>query len=102
MKEFGRANPLPDRFEDIPMPKNSPYGFLIGILAFPFGFAMVWHIWWLTIASALFILLIIIIRSADDETESVIPASEVKRMEEVRHRRERSALHPLPAGGTMP
>jgi len=100
MKEIGWDDALPDRFEDIPMPKNSACGFLIGILAFPFGFAMVWHIWWLTIASALGILLVIIIRSVDDDTETVIPAREVQRMEEMRHRQARPALRPLPAGGT--
>jgi cytochrome o ubiquinol oxidase subunit 1 len=99
MKEIGRVNALPERFEDIPMPKNSPYGFLIGILAFPFGFAMVWHIWWLAIASALGILLFIIIRSADDDTEIIIPATEVKRMEEVRHQQAGSALPSLSASG---
>ncbi len=102
MKESGRSNTLPDRFEDIPMPKNSPYGFIIGILGFLFGFAMVWHIWWLTMASAIGILLLIIIRSADDDTEIVIPASEVQHMEEVRHRQARPALRPLPAGGATP
>jgi len=100
LKEIGRANALPDRFEDIPMPKNSPYGFLIGILAFTFGFAIVWYIWWLTIASALGILLFIIIRSADDDTEIVIPATEVQRMEEAHHQQAGQALRPLPAGGT--
>jgi cytochrome o ubiquinol oxidase subunit 1 len=99
MKETGRAKALPERFEDIGMPKNSSCGFLIGILAFPFGFAMVWHIWWLAIASALGILLFIIIRSADDDTEIVIPATEVKRMEEVRHQQAGSALRSLPASG---
>ena len=100
MKETGRANVLPDRFEDIPMPKNSPSGLFIGILAFLLGFAMVWHIWWLAMASALGLLLCVIIRSADDDTEIVIPASEVKRIEEARHRQEGSGLRPLPAGGT--
>jgi cytochrome o ubiquinol oxidase subunit 1 len=99
MKETGLANTLPDRFEDIPLPKNSPFGFLIGMLAFPFGFAMVWHIWWLAIVSALGILLFIIIRSADDDTEIIIPATEVKRMEEVRHQQAGSALRSLPASG---
>jgi cytochrome o ubiquinol oxidase subunit I len=102
MKENGRLNGPPDRFEDIPIPKNSACGYLIGILAFLFGFAMIWHIWWLAIASALGILLLIIIRSVDDDTETVIPAIEVKRMEEVRHRQTRPALRPLPAGGTTP
>ncbi len=102
MKQNGRANRPPDHFEDILMPKNNPHGFFIGVLAFLFGFAMVWYIWWLAIASGLGILLCVIIRSVDDEAETVIPASEVKHMEAVRYRRARPVLQPLPAGGTTP
>jgi cytochrome o ubiquinol oxidase subunit I len=102
MKEAGRTSGPPDHFEDIPMPKNSPYGYLIGILSFLFGFAMVWYIWWLAIASILGILLFIILRSVDDDTETVISAAEVKHMEEVRYRRARPAIRPLPAGATTP
>ena len=102
LKESGRTSGPPDHYEDIAMPKNSPHGYFIGILAFFFGFAMVWYIWWLVIASALGILLLIIIRSVDDDTETVISAAEVKHMEEIRYRRARPALRPLPAGATTP
>ena len=35
------------------MPKNTAKGFIIGVLAFLFGFAMIWYIWWLAVLSAL-------------------------------------------------
>src|SRR5207237_1039048 len=34
-------------YEDIHMPKNTPMGIYISIFAFLFGFAMIWHIFWL-------------------------------------------------------
>ncbi len=83
-KDEGRAYPEPDRYEDIALPKNSPLAPIIGILAFLFGFAMVWHIWWLAIASMAGIWVAVAVRSFDDETEEIIPAETVRRIEEAR------------------
>jgi hypothetical protein len=33
------------------MPKNSGAGIVIAAFATVFGFAMIWHIWWMAIAS---------------------------------------------------
>ena len=33
------------------MPRNSANGFLTAFFAVVFGFAMIWHIWWLAILS---------------------------------------------------
>ena len=44
------------------MPKNTPHGLIIGALAFVFGFAMVWYIWWLAVFGALGILAMVIAR----------------------------------------
>src|SRR6185436_13963648 len=35
------------RYEDIELPKNTGMGIYISIFAFLFGFAIVWHIFWL-------------------------------------------------------
>ena len=39
------------RLQDIHMPRNTGAGVILGGLAFVLGFAMVWYIWWLAIAS---------------------------------------------------
>jgi len=86
MKEKGIAYKQPDQYEDIPMPKNTAKGLIIGASAFLFGFGMVWTIWWAVILGALIMLSTVIARSADDDTEYVIPAAEVQRIENRRYR----------------
>jgi len=86
MKEKGIAYERPDRYSDIEMPKNAPHGLILGGLAFLFGFAVVWHIWWLAIVAALGILFTVIARSMDDDIHYVIPAADVERIENERYR----------------
>jgi cytochrome o ubiquinol oxidase subunit 1 len=86
MKEKGDAYGRPDQYSDIEMPKNAPHGLIMGGLAFVFGFAMVWHIWWLAILAALAMLFTVIARSSDDDIHYVIPAAEVERIENERYR----------------
>jgi cytochrome o ubiquinol oxidase subunit 1 len=86
MKEKGVAYRRPDHYDDIEMPKNAPHGLIIGGLAFMFGFAIVWYIWWLTVLAALGMLFTVIARSMDDDIHYVIPAAEVKRNENERYR----------------
>ncbi|MGW8195153.1 MAG: cbb3-type cytochrome c oxidase subunit I, partial [Desulforhopalus sp.] len=85
MKADGSAYRRPDRYHDIHLPRNSPAGLVLGFFAFLLGFAMIWHIWWLAIASGLGILFTIVVRAADDDSSHVIPASEVARIEKERH-----------------
>ena len=49
MKEKGEAYKKPDHYEEIHMPKNSGAGIVIAAFSTIFGFAMIWHIWWLAI-----------------------------------------------------
>ena len=81
MKEKGVAYLRPDHYNDIEMPKNAPHGLIIGALAFVFGFAMIWYIWWLAILAALGMLVTVIARSCDDDIHYIIPAAEVERIE---------------------
>jgi cytochrome o ubiquinol oxidase subunit I len=87
MKERGIAYQQPQRYGPIHMPKNTGVGFINGILAFVFGFAMIWYIWWLAIACALGMLAALIIRAADDDTEFTLPEAEVERIENMRYQR---------------
>ena len=51
---------------------------------FVFGFAFVWYIWWLAILSLLVIFAAVVIRASDDDSDYVMPASEVKAIEDER------------------
>jgi cytochrome o ubiquinol oxidase subunit 1 len=70
-----------------------------GAFTFLFGFAMVWYIWWLAILGALGILFVVIARASDDDTEYILPAAEVERIENQRYQELRSALMNRPAEG---
>ena len=56
-------------------------GFIIA-----FGFAMIWHIWWLAVACGLAMWVAMIARSSDDDSEFKISAAEVKQIEDARFR----------------
>jgi cytochrome o ubiquinol oxidase subunit 1 len=75
------------KYEDILMPKNTSFGVVVAGLAFLLGFGMIWHIWWLSVASLLGIIMAIIVRSTQDKHEYVLTAAEVKKIE-TEHRRE--------------
>ena len=85
MKARGVAYARPDKYADIHMPKNTGAGFIIGVLSFFFGFALIWHIWWLVVASGIGMIATVIARGCDDDTWFVIPADEVKRREDKRY-----------------
>jgi cytochrome o ubiquinol oxidase subunit 1 len=86
MKERGVAYQPPSAYHDIEIPKNSAVGVIMGGLSFVFGFAMVWWIWWLAILCGLAMWATMIWRSSDDETEYVLVAEEVERLEKARYR----------------
>ncbi|HIJ42310.1 MAG TPA: hypothetical protein HPP90_14730 [Deltaproteobacteria bacterium] len=65
---------------------NTSKGLLIGVFTFLFGFAMVWSIWRLAILGALGMIFMVIARACDDDTEYVISAAEVEKIENERYR----------------
>jgi cytochrome o ubiquinol oxidase subunit 1 len=99
MKEKGIAYRQPDRYHDIHMPKNTAKGLINGALVFVFGFAMVWYVWWLAILSALGIIFTLIVRASDDDTDYIVPADEVERIENRRFRQLTTTAADLPVGG---
>lgn len=81
-RSLGQGNkPDKKQYQDIMLPKNSGLGFMIGMLAFVFGFGIVWYIWWLAIVGVVGIIACIIIRSSNDETEYVLSAQELKKLD---------------------
>jgi len=99
MKEKGIAYRQPDRYHDIHMPKNTAKGLINGALVFVFGFAMVWYVWWLAILSVLGIIFTLIVRASDDDTDYIVPADEVERIENRRFRQLTTTAADLPVGG---
>ncbi len=100
-KEKGLAHRRQAKYVDIQMPRNTAKGFIVGISAFVFGFAMVWHIWWLAILGAAGMLFTVIARSFDDDTHYIIPAGEVQRIEEQRYLLSTSAADDRRADGSI-
>jgi cytochrome o ubiquinol oxidase subunit 1 len=68
-------------YEAITLPKNTPLGIYVGIFAFLFGFAAIWHIIWLVPIGLFGAIACIIIRSTDDDTEEHISAQKMKEMD---------------------
>lgn len=69
------------RYQAITVPKNTPIALLIAASAFAFGFAMVWHIWWLAALGLLGVIAMVIQRTSDDRTKRIIPAPQVAKLE---------------------
>jgi cytochrome o ubiquinol oxidase subunit 1 len=80
MKKHGYKRPM-DGFHDIHMPRSTSAGVIISALAFLFGFAMVWFIWWLAIASFLGVIVAAIAHTFNYNREYHIHADEVDRFE---------------------
>jgi len=81
MKEKGEAYKQPAHYEEIHMPKNSGAGIVITAFATLFGFAMIWHIWWLAIASFAGMIISWIVKSFDEDVDYYVPVPEVEKLE---------------------
>jgi cytochrome o ubiquinol oxidase subunit I len=70
-----------DAYQPIHMPRNTSAGFIMAVCAAIFGFAMIWHIWWMAILGALGLLATFIVRSCNDDTDYYVSGEEVARVE---------------------
>ena len=95
MKEKGVAYVRPTSYRSIYLPRKTGIGVIFGGSAFVFGFAMIWHIWWLAIAAGLAMLAVIIVHSFDDDNEHCISAAEIELIEDRRFRVLREAKQTL-------
>ena len=64
-------------YEPITLPKNTPFGMYIAAAAFLMGFGLIWHIWWLAAVSLLALIVLIIWKTHDEESEVTLSAKEV-------------------------
>lgn len=78
IKQQPKVKPV---YQAIHMPKNTASGIYISAFLFMFGFAMVWHIWWLAAVCLVGSIVCLIRRAFDDETEYTITAEELVKME---------------------
>ncbi|MFA6916105.1 MAG: cytochrome o ubiquinol oxidase subunit I [Parachlamydiales bacterium] len=81
MKQSGNYPAEHQEIHEIHMPKSTAIGMYMGVGALFFGFAFIWHIWWLVIVSFLAILICAIIRLTDDHTDTFIPVEKIKKIE---------------------
>ena len=70
------------KYEDIPIPRNTPLALYIGSLSLFFGFAMIWYLWWMAIISFIGIITCLIIRLSSEDKHDILTAAQVKQIEE--------------------
>jgi cytochrome o ubiquinol oxidase subunit 1 len=63
------------------LPKNTPFPMITATISFIFGFAIVWHIYWLAVAALIGVFVAVIIRTSDEDTEYTLTATELARHE---------------------
>ena len=74
-------------YKDIELPKNSGLGVMIAAMALAVGFGLIWHIWWLAIVGLVAAIVLVIIRTTNDEIEYVVTAKELEQLDAVRHQK---------------
>jgi len=79
--KHAEEDPQEPEYEDIYLPKNTAVPICMGFLSLIFGFATVWHIWWLGALSFIAILLCLIIRLSGKDEHILITAKEVEKIE---------------------
>ncbi|NYT77212.1 cbb3-type cytochrome c oxidase subunit I [Alcaligenaceae bacterium] len=77
-KEFDLGYQEPNQYVDITLPRNAAMGPVLGALGFALAFALVWHIWWLVVLSALGAIATLIVRGFARHTTKTISADEVR------------------------
>ena len=77
-----RKNKHPDHIQKLP--SNTAMGFYIGVCSFLFGFAVIWEISWLTLLSCVGMIVFVILRLYEKNTDYYISAKEVEKIESSR------------------
>ncbi len=79
MKQKGRVSDT--NYEEIHMPGNTSAGVIIGGLSCLFGFAIVWHIWWLVALTTVAMFAAIIRRLYEKNTDYHVSVEEIQEIE---------------------
>ncbi|MFS8978140.1 cytochrome o ubiquinol oxidase subunit I [Cupriavidus necator] len=83
MKQHGYQRPQ-QGFIPIHMPKNTAAGIVLAGLSTLCGFALIWHIWWLVIASFAATIIAVIIHTFNYKRDYYLPTEQVVRTETAR------------------
>ncbi|QXX74205.1 cytochrome o ubiquinol oxidase subunit I [Methylovirgula sp. HY1] len=81
MKQNGTAHKPYTVYRQIHMPRNTPTGFIISGCAAALGFALIWHIWWLAIASFAAAVAVAITHSFNENRDYYVAPDEVAKTE---------------------
>ncbi len=84
-------------YQPIELPKNSPTGFITAFFATITGFALIWHIWWLVAAGLIGAYAAFVVFAWRRESEFIVPAAEVARLDRERRQSRSQALLELTA-----
>ena len=76
MKEEGYEHPT-SGFAPIHMPKNTPAGFFLAVLATVTGFALIWHMWLIAVVAFVATILTAIVHTFNYDRDYYIPVEEV-------------------------
>ena len=68
-------------YQDIYLPKNSSLGLVIAMFAFLIGFGLIWHMWWLAGIGLAGVIICIIVRTSNDDTEYLVTARELEKLD---------------------
>ena len=63
------------------MPKNTAAGVIISAFSLVFGFAMIWHIWWLAIVGFAGMIVTWIAKSFDTDVDYYVQVPEIEAIE---------------------
>ncbi|EKG40113.1 cytochrome o ubiquinol oxidase subunit I [Pseudomonas sp. SZ57] len=85
-KRAGTAYKVPARYSAIHMPNNTATGLYMGMLLTVFGFAFIWHIWWLVGASLVATIAVFVAHAMRDDQGYMVPAEDVARIEGEHHK----------------
>ncbi|MDF3917440.1 cytochrome o ubiquinol oxidase subunit I [Salinicola salarius] len=83
----GFKRELATKFEDIHMPKNTAEGPILSLFSLFFGFALIWHIWWLAGLGAIGMFVTFMFRIFNNDTDYHVSAAEVEKTEREYHKR---------------
>ncbi|MFC3067874.1 cbb3-type cytochrome c oxidase subunit I [Phenylobacterium soli] len=99
--ETQQMSPEP-RYRPIEMPINSPVGIYTAFFASVFGFAMIWHIWWLAILALVAAFAGFVVFAWRDVHEFEVPAEEVAQADRARRASREAALARMAAAEGTP
>jgi cytochrome o ubiquinol oxidase subunit 1 len=81
MKQKGVAHRPFAAYRPIHMPRNTGTGIIVSAFAAALGFALIWHIWWLAVASFIAALAVAITHSFDEDRDYTVSSDEVAHAE---------------------